>query len=109
MRARGWSGGYRNSPVYGIAFSKADRDRNFDRGWRSIVLELGDDRSVIEVQLTDAFWKDCPELRHPEIRQWFTRLSAAPWPAGSPPSFGVSHLEENRFAVRRMPPSRPLL
>ena len=102
MRARGWFGGNVDSPVYGLAITPGDRDALIDRSWRQVVLFLGDSDEPTAVDLSDAFWHRCPELRDPAIRTWFAELGVIPWPKGSPPSFGMRNLGGNRFSVKHI-------
>ena len=102
MRARGWSGGSEANPTYGLAITASDRDIVIDKSWDSVRLFLGDAADAVEVNLSAAFWKSCPEFRHPAIRAWFEELGLAPWRKGSPPAFGVRNIGENQFTVRRL-------
>lgn len=102
MRARGWSGGSEANPTYGLAITASDRDIVIDKSWDSVRLFLGDAADAVEVSLSAAFWKSCPEFRHPAIRTWFEELGLAPWRKGSPPAFGVRNIGENQFTVRRL-------
>jgi hypothetical protein len=102
MRARGWSGGSEANPTYGLAITASDRDIVIDKAWASVVLFLGEDPAPVEVDLSGAFWRSCPEFRHPAIKTWFEELGLAPWRKGSPPSFGVRNIGDNQFTVRRL-------
>jgi hypothetical protein len=98
--ATGWhNGGPIAAPAgYGLAISKADRDRYFHPDWREVVLDLGAFEVIIP--LSASFWRDCPELRSADIGAWLLEAGAAPWPRRSPPGVVVHHAEGIRFTAR---------
>lgn len=108
MRAVGWSNGSRDtaSPSgYGVKFTPADRDRHLDPERTAVVLEL-DGGPTVEVELTPSFWRNCSELRSPEIGRWLLSAGRAPWAAQNPPSIAVNAIEGNRFSARLLSPPR---
>src|SRR5688500_7342304 len=100
MHATGWHNGGPDYEAagYGLKFTAADRDREFNRDCAEIVLELGDQAAT--VALSPSFWRSCPELRSADIGRWLLDIGAAPWRRSSPPGFVVNHVDGNRFTVR---------
>ncbi|MEV0383002.1 hypothetical protein [Nonomuraea sp. NPDC050643] len=101
MRVTGWNNGSHRADGsgYGLRISKADRDRFFDRDRHSLILELGNDESVV-VSVAPSFWAGCTELRSARIGRWLIGQGLAPWPAGQPPVLVMEQVEAGRFAVR---------
>lgn len=104
--ANAWSNGQRGSSGagYGLRISAADRDRFFERGWRSVTLRLvaGDEMTVAEVNCAKAsFWDgSCRELIGKEIGRWFIDNGFAPWSPGEPPGFRMMPSGNRTFEVR---------
>ena len=82
---------------YGLRLGEY-RDEMIDRSLKSVFLELAGG-STIEASISTAFWRKCPELRHPEIGRWFQLLGLKRWPKGSPHRFTMTALASNRFRV----------
>jgi hypothetical protein len=102
VRAVGWQGGSaeRRLPAgYGIKFTPADRDRYFEPSWTHVIVEL-EDGPVIEVRLTDSFWRSCSELRSAELGRWLLESGRAPRPKHAPPRIAVNPINGNRFHAR---------
>jgi hypothetical protein len=100
----GWSNGSPKTSTgsgYGIRVGRGDREQYFRRAWSSVVVEL-DDGSQIEVNLSDAFWCGCAELRKKEIGRWMLDRGLAPWPKGNPPRLRLEPVHEERFRLTRM-------
>ena len=109
MRGTGWragSGSPDDPAGYGIRISAADRDRNFDRDWESVTLELDDGRAI-EIGLSESFWRSCSELRSADVGRWLIAAGVAPWQAGDPPHIAVRAIEAGRFSARVM--ARPTM
>ena len=102
MQARAWRGGSTENPSYGLTITKSDRDRSIDRSIGSAWLELPTEARVIQVNLTDAFWRDCSEFRHPAIRDWFEELGVLDWPKGNPPRFALQPTGPNQLMARKL-------
>ena len=66
---------------YGLKIGIADRDRFFQRSWRTVTLRLaaGGDTRIAEVNCAkDSFWNGtCRELIGKEIGRWFIDNGAA--------------------------------
>lgn len=66
---------------------------------KAITLKL-EGGPTIELKVTDAFWRKCPEFRHPEIREWFKRQGLRlPWPSGKPYKFPFTRVRRDVFHV----------
>jgi hypothetical protein len=53
-------------------------------------------------QLSDSFWKGCPEFRDSGttvIREWLRRHYTLDWPKGEPPQVELVQLDGNRFRL----------
>ena len=104
--AKAWSNGQRSSSGagYGLRISVADRDRFFERAWRSVTLRLeaGEATIVAEVNCAKAsFWDGtCRELIGKEIGRWFIDNGFAPWPSRQPPGFRMVPIGSRTFRVR---------
>lgn len=89
---------------FGLKISAADRDRFFERAWRSVTLRLeaGEETIVAEVNCAKAsFWDGtCRELIGKEIGLWFIDNGFAPWLSGEPPEFRMIPVGSRTFAVR---------
>ena len=80
----GWNNGSPNDRTgggYGIRVTREDRDRYFQRRWPSVTIELGKE-NMIEVNLSDSFWRGCIELRSKRIGKWMLDRRLAPWLKG---------------------------
>jgi hypothetical protein len=101
MIVSGWSNGSPNIETgagYGVRVRLVDRDRHFRAEWSSTVIEL-DDGNRIEVNLSDAFWRGCAELRKREIGRWMLNRGLAPWPRGNPPRLRLEPIGERTFRL----------
>ena len=86
---------------YGLKLAAGDRDRLFDRAWKSAVLKLPDGRDEIHVNIAKrSFWDtNCSELIHKEIGRWLLDAGLAPWPYRQPPKFNLECVGKRRFRV----------
>ena len=104
--ATAWSNGKPSSSGagYGLKISIADRDRFFEKGWRSATLRLeaGGTTVVAEVNCAKAsFWNGtCRELIGKDIGRWLIDNGFAPWPKGVPPRFRMIPVGVGTFEVR---------
>ena len=94
VQTRAWTNG---SGTYGLRVGARNRDRFFKREWEEALLEI--DGETHRVRITGGFWKDCPELRAPIIRDWLREHRTLKWPKGQPPTVELIPLGENRFRV----------
>ncbi|MCY4427032.1 MAG: hypothetical protein OXC05_08380 [Halieaceae bacterium] len=105
MIATAWNNG-KKSPTgggYGLKIKVKDRDRVFDRKWKTVILCLTAYKScrVAEVNVSKAsFWDaTCLELISTEIGKWFIECGFAPWTKGAPPKFQLKYIGERKFQV----------
>lgn len=94
MRVTGWSNG---SGVYGLRVGHANRDKFFDPNWRSIAVEI--ESEWYEIPISGGFWRHCPEIRAPIIRDWLRQHLALEWPQRRPPVAELTPLVDNRFRL----------
>lgn len=95
MNVSAWSNG---GGSYGLRIGKLNRDRYFDPSWRSVLVLI--DGQEHEIGITSGFWRNCPEIRSPVIRDWLDRRRLLPWPPGAPPRFHLRPLGGRRFELR---------
>lgn len=97
MEVSAWSNG---GGTYGIRVGVPNRDRCFSKGWSSIEVEV--DGEPRRFQLTEGFWRHCPEFRDSGgrvIRGWLERHHTLNWPSGQPPRFQLLPLGGDRFRL----------
>ncbi|OPX23377.1 MAG: hypothetical protein B1H03_01805 [Planctomycetales bacterium 4484_113] len=54
--------------TFGFQVRKREREMYFDRAITRVALIL--DGEPVSVEITPSFWRDCPKLRHPRIRDY---------------------------------------
>ena len=95
-----WKGG-----GYGLKISLRDRDRYLRRSDGTVIIELPDGDSWIEVPCNidkNAFWTgNCREMISKEIGKWMQKNLYAPWEKYKPPKFRAAVLDNKRFRVLR--------
>jgi hypothetical protein len=99
---------------YGFKVRVADRDRYFDRSWKSVTIALPTSGGHVTATANTAkrsFWgPTCHELTSKDIGTWFLEHGLAPWPRGFPPKFAVAPRGERHFEVTdTFPRIRPLM
>jgi hypothetical protein len=102
VKVTAWNNGTHDSrgKGYGIRIGKRNRHL-FEQDWQSIALSIeGDD--FIEVKITSAFWRDCPEVRNEHIGQWLILNKFAPWKKHEPPKFMLTKLGGGEFRLDRL-------
>jgi hypothetical protein len=101
VHATGWHGGGDSDEPggYGLKLTELERDRNFDRTWDHVLIDL-DNGVTADVRISASFWRQCSELRSADIGRWLLSQGAAPWLRGSPPGVILTPVEANRFAAR---------
>jgi hypothetical protein len=75
-----------------------NRDRFFSKHWKKITVEIEGEPHPIE--LSDCFWKKCPELRSSVIRDWLGRKGLLTWPSRKPPKFELELHDGSHFVLR---------
>jgi len=96
MIVTAWNNG---SQTYGVKIRKVDRDDFFDKKWATVKIRLPNDTSFIEVELRGSFWRNCIELRHVAIRDWFTETGHDQWKSNHPPKFQLKEIGEAQFSL----------
>jgi hypothetical protein len=100
-----WNNGafHQTGSGFGFKIPATDRDRLFDRAWKTVIIELPDQPeptlAVANID-KDSFWgAECRELISQAIGRWFLQNGYAPWPSGAPPKFSVQATGGGRFVV----------
>ena len=103
MVVTAWNNGtqLKSGAGYGVKLNASDRDRFFQRDWKSIRLSLEGTSHVIEVNIAKpSFWETtCRELISAKIGRWLIRNGLAPWPKGHPPKLFLKHIDNNHFVL----------
>ncbi|QBQ54782.1 hypothetical protein [Nitrosococcus wardiae] len=104
MKVTAWNNGQYSATGagYGVKLSIQDRDREFDRGWKAVTLELENGKSIRVKVAKKSFWSEaCRELIHAEIGLWMLAQGLAPWPKGHPPKLQLISTGEAKFKLCR--------
>lgn len=102
-----WNNGqwHASGAGYGLKVSVADRDRFFERNWRTVSLRLIAGPSVIDAVANcakESFWSQkCRELISRDIGRWIIGLGISRWPENGPPRFTMSPIGPAMFQVER--------
>jgi hypothetical protein len=101
MHATAWHGGGDGHEPggYGLKLTQLERDRNFDRSWDHVLIQL-ENGITARVNVSESFWRRCSELRSADIGRWLLSSGAAPWLRGSPPGVVLIPVEGNTFTAR---------
>lgn len=103
-----WNNGthLKSGAGYGFKVPIPDRDRFFERRWRSVILELPAVTGHTETEVNVAkasFWSDsCHELISRDIGKWLRANGLATWRLSQPPKVRVELVGERRFRVKRI-------
>ena len=106
FQATAWNNGSwsRTGGGYGLKISIEDRDRHFERDWKSVMIRLIGKRTsgIAEANVAKgSFWnQECRELIKAEIGRWFIENGLAPWPPLPPPRFRMLRVADREFEVR---------
>jgi hypothetical protein len=104
MKVTAWNNGKYSATGagYGVKLSSEDRDREFDRSWKTVAVEL-ENRKTIQVNIAkNSFWSEtCRELIHVEMGRWMLEQGLAPWPKGHPPRLQLIPNGEAKFTLCR--------
>ena len=101
MIVTAWNNGTPNNKTgagYGVKIKREDRDKYFQRTWSSVIIELNDEE-VVNVKLSNSFWKNCTELRSAKIGKWMLDNGIAPWPKGRPPVLKLEPIDDRKFRL----------
>lgn len=102
MKVTAWNNGSHHSTGsgYGLKISIEDRDRSFERSWKTVEVELPNGEVVESNIDKDSFWSpNCRELISKQFGAWFIESNLAPWDKGGPPEFELEHIYGNRFRL----------
>jgi hypothetical protein len=102
MEVTAWNDGKhsKTGAGYGVKLSVEDRDREFDRNWKSVTIELKGGDAVSVNVAKKSFWSGtCRELIHAEIGRWLFAKGLAPWPTGNPPKLQLVPTGKARFKL----------
>lgn len=103
--ATAWNNGQQSDTGagYGLKISSSDRDRFFDRSWKTVRLNLLTEQNgrTAEVNVEkSSFWSSiCREMINKDIGRWFIDNQFAPWRRGRPPRFRFVPVREREFNV----------
>jgi len=100
MNVTGWNNGQWNitGAGYGVRIAKRDREKHFKRQWASVIVKIQGCEPV-RIRLSEAFWKDCIELRSQGIGGWMIARGFSSWPSHKPPHFSLVPTGDNAFEL----------
>ena len=104
MKVTAWNNGQysETGAGYGVKLSVEDRDREFNRSWKTVTLELEGGGSIQVNVAKKSFWSEsCRELIHAEIGRWMLAHGLAPWPKGDPPKLQLVSTGDAKFKLCR--------
>ena len=105
MVVTAWNNGsYSKSGAgYGVKLAADDRDRYFQRNWKTIELELEGYANVIKVNVAKpSFWNSkCRELIHSDIGRWLIDNGLNTWQTRQPPKLYLKFIAGNRFRLTK--------
>ena len=104
MIVTGWNNGApdnRTGAGYGIRITHKDREKYFQKRWTSVMVEL-DNGDLVDIKLSNSFWKGCTELRSAKIGKWMLHHKLAPWPKGNPPKLKLEPIGSRKFRLSRL-------
>jgi hypothetical protein len=105
MEVTAWNNGkhHATGAGYGFKVNANDRDKHFERSWKTVLVSLPGVERQVEVNIAkSSFWSDtCRELISREFGRWLLENNYAPWPSGAPPKFQMHHTSGNQFRLER--------
>lgn len=105
MEVTAWNNGSHHSTGAGYGFKVLadDRDKYFQRSWRTVFVSLPRVEGTVEVNVAKpSFWgSSCRELINREFGRWLIENGYAPWRSGAPPKFQLRHTEGNHFRLEK--------
>ena len=102
MIVTAWNNGkhHKTGAGYGFKLNAVDRDREIDKKWKFIVVQLPNGKLVEANIDKPSFWSEtCREIINKEFGEWLISNGLAPWPKGSPPQFQLTLLSANQFKL----------
>lgn len=104
MIVKAWNNGahHPDGNGYGIKISIQDRDKFFQRNWKTILVDLEGEKNPVEINIEKAsFWNStCRELISKEIGGWLISNHLETWPTGKLPSLVLVQKNERSFLLR---------
>jgi hypothetical protein len=99
MEVRLWTNSRKGAPNATFVFriSLPDRKRFFSERSPCILIEI--DGATANVELTEGFWRECSEIRHPAIKEFVKRRGLAVWPRGKPPVLALQPVSSGTFKL----------
>ena len=105
MIVKAWNNGAHNpnGNGYGLKLNSSDRDLNFKREVKTILIELESDSIPAEVNIDKAsFWNQtCKELISAKVGKWLIKNGLAPWPVGKPPLLELTQISGCQFRLSK--------
>ena len=105
MEVTAWNNGshHASGGGYGFKLRAEDRDRYFQRSWKTVFVSLPGVTDAVEVNVAkSSFWSaSCRELISREFGRWLIENRYAPWQSGAPPKFQLRHSGSNRFKLEK--------
>lgn len=87
--------------LFGLRLGTPERDRWVMPKSEQVTLELEGQAVPLQVRLSPAFWRKCPEFKHPDIGTWIqAQAIQIPWSKGNPPRFQMECLSGTHFRAR---------
>ncbi|WP_423905910.1 hypothetical protein [Candidatus Spongiihabitans sp.] len=101
MKVTAWANGAHDCPAtaYGFKVKPCDREKYFDRGWKTVTIVLPTGKEIQVNVDKKSFWNKCPELINKEIRDWLRETKEAPWDPGCPPTFEMTVQANGKFTI----------
>jgi len=88
---------------YGLKVPIADRDRYFNREWKSVILEISERGDLIKIEMNvdkPSFWNEtCREIINKDFGKWLRKSGLVPWLPGKPPKLIIKVIGERRFRI----------
>jgi hypothetical protein len=91
---------YDGHSTYGVRILGREVSLWFRPEWNHVTLFFPDRNDGIEVPLTESFWHGSPELRSPQIKEFFLRHDLVDWPKKEPPLFELESAGGGVFRLK---------
>jgi hypothetical protein len=77
-----------------------NRDAFFSTKWQQVEIEI--DGTARSLKLIAGFWRHCPEIRSPLIREWLAARGSLNWPKGMPREMELTPLGGSKFRLEEL-------
>ncbi len=91
---------------YGVRISASDREKFFDKSWKSIILYIGKFENSVILPIRGTFWTICPELRNMKIGEYLIVNGLNKWKKGKPHKLILFPQNDNQFMLRVKSPKK---